>query len=77
MNDGSQISYMNHLDKIINRNISFILCVIKSRNSDIYNGINRKLCLEASGKYIQFKMCTSKLIILVVYCFIMSLLGRH
>jgi len=52
MNDGSQISYMNHLDKIINRNISFILCVIKSRNSDIYNGINRKLCLEASGKYI-------------------------
>lgn len=41
---------MNHLDEIVNRNIYFILCVIKSQNCDIYNGINRKLCLEASGK---------------------------
>ncbi|XP_060882041.1 piwi-like protein Siwi [Metopolophium dirhodum] len=48
INDESQISYMNHLDEIVNRNINFILFVIKSRNSDIYNGINRKLCLEAS-----------------------------
>eukprot|EP00102_Acyrthosiphon_pisum_P022180 XP_016659390.1 PREDICTED: protein aubergine-like [Acyrthosiphon pisum] len=48
INDVSQISYMNHLDEIVNRNISFILCVIKSRNSDIYNRLNRKLCLEAS-----------------------------
>lgn len=50
MNNVSQRSYMNHLDEIVNRNYDFISCVIKSPNSDIYNEINKKLCLEASGK---------------------------
>ncbi|KAL4127466.1 hypothetical protein QTP88_011637 [Uroleucon formosanum] len=48
MNNVSQRSYMNHLDEIVNRNYDFISCVIKSPNSDIYNEINKKLCLEAS-----------------------------
>jgi len=53
MNDGTSSTFINNIDDVINRiKPEFIVCVISSPNSFIYNTIKRKLCIDRAGKFL-------------------------
>jgi len=55
MVDGRSVTFLNDLEKVINiSNPSFILCVIPSARSDIYNIIKRKLCIDRAGIFLKY-----------------------
>lgn len=50
LSDDAVHTYLNDIDKVINeQNPGLLLCVIESEHDNLYNLINRKLCVDKAG----------------------------
>lgn len=58
MDDGRSITFLTHLEQVINdKNPTFVLCIIPSARGDIYSLIKRKLCIDRAGKWSLYLIC--------------------
>lgn len=71
MKDGRSISFLTHLEQVINeKNPTLILCIIPSSRGDIYSLIKRKLCIDRAGKSNIFNLLFCRFIILSIFFFL-------